>query len=130
MAFDFVGEGFLDAFEGIEVFDFDFGAEGGRTGWAEANVGIAAETAFFHVAVADGEIGHEEAEGGEIGVGLIWGEDFWGADNFEEGCAGAIQIDKRSTGDVDKFAGVFFEVNAGDADAAGGAVELDIKVAV
>jgi len=130
LAFDFVGEGFLDAFEGIEVFDFDFGAEGGRSGRAETNVGIAAETAFFHVAVADGEVGHEEAEGSEIGIGFIGGEDFGLADNFEEWGTGAIKIDEGGTGDVDEFAGVFFEVNAGDADAAGRAVELDIKVAM
>src|SRR5216684_9362744 len=73
VALDFVFESFLEVAEGVEIFYFDLGAELFRTAGADAYVGVAAERAFFHVAIADAGIEHDLAERGEIGVGLFGG---------------------------------------------------------
>ena len=71
MALDFVLQGFLEEFEGVQVFYFHFGAEWFRAAKADAYVGVAAERALFHVAVADAGVQEDLAECCEVRVGLF-----------------------------------------------------------
>src|SRR2546429_4409471 len=71
VALDFIFERFLQETEGVEIFDFDFGPEFARATPAHADIGVAAERAFLHIAVADAGVEHDLAERGEIGVGLL-----------------------------------------------------------
>ena len=84
VALDFIFEGFCEIAEGIEIFYFDLGAEFFCTAKTDADVGVATERAFFHVAVADAGVEKDLAKRGEVGVGLFGGAHVRLGDNFAE----------------------------------------------
>jgi len=57
-----VFNGLLDKFEGVDIFYFGAGAQFFRSDFHDRYIGVAAETALFHVAVADVKPGHDPVE--------------------------------------------------------------------
>ncbi len=106
-----------------------------RAARTHADIGVAAERAFFHVAIADAGKEHDLAEGGEIGVGLFGGADVRLGNDFAERRATAVVIDIGLFGGVREafvkiFRGIFFQVKTGDADALFGATDFNFQPAV
>ena len=121
LASDFVFERFADEAEGIDIFDFGLGAEFFLAARTHTDVGVAAQRAFFHVAVADGGVEDDFLQARQIFVGLVGRGDVGLADDLDQGNAGAVEVDGGflvGIGEalVQALAGVFFEVDAGDAD--------------
>ena len=134
VALDFVFERFLQEAEGVQIFHFDLGAELLGAAQADADVGVAAERAFFHVAVADAGVEQDLAERGEVGVGLFGRAHVGLGDDFGERGAAAVVVDVGLGGGlreafVEIFGGVFFDVEARDADAFFCAGDFDFDVA-
>ena len=71
LALDLVGDGPLDEPERVDVLDLRAGTEGPGAGRPHGHVGVAAEGAFLHVAVADAEPAHQGVDlahaGGRLG---------------------------------------------------------------
>ena len=89
---------------------------------ADADVGVAAQRAFFHVAVAHAGVEHDFLEAREVFVGLVGRAHVGLADDFDQRRAAAVEVDVGARGGVgeavvEAFAGVLFHVEAGDADA-------------
>lgn len=122
LALDFEFECALDAAEGVHVFDFDFCAELGLSARSEGDIGVAAEGAFFHVGGADVEVAEDLSEFDEVGAGFVGAAEVGFGDDFHEWDAGAVDVDEGVAlagfvVAVEESCGVFFEVDAGDADA-------------
>src|SRR2546427_324012 len=79
--------------EGGWSFYFRFCAGFARATPAHADIGVAAERAFLHIAVADAGVEHDLAERGEIGVGLLGRADVRLGNNFDERRAAAVVVD-------------------------------------
>jgi hypothetical protein len=107
----------LQEAEGVEVLDLAPGAELRGALLAHRDVGVAAERALLHVAVADVDPAHQRVQragvghrlGGRAHVGL--------GDDLEQRCAGAVEVDAGHAVEVlvQALAGVFLEVGAGQA---------------
>ena len=86
----------------------------------QIDVGVAAQAALLHVAVGDSEIGEQQFQLVEIGVGLGPRAQIGLGDDFQQRRAGAVQVDAAVAAAarfvVHVLAGVFFEVGADDAD--------------
>ena len=121
LAVGLVVEGFLDGGEAVEVLDLDDGGGDDRAiglGDVEVDVGVAAQGAFLHFAVGDAEVAEVEAQFFEAAAGVGRGADIGLGDDFEEGDARAVEVDLGVIArGVDELAGVFFEVDAGQAAA-------------
>ena len=78
----------------------------------QIHVGIHAQTAFLHVAVGDLQVRQQQFEFFKIGLGLCRAAQIRLADDFQQGYAGAIEVNLRvadSGGFVmHAFSGVFF----------------------
>ncbi len=77
--------------------------------------GVAAERAFFHVAIADAGVEEDLAERGEVGVGLLGCAHVRLGDDFAERGAAAVVVDVCLLGGLREafvkiFCGVFFQV--------------------
>ena len=70
LPFDLVFERFLQVAEGIQIFHFRLGAEFFGAASAHADVRIATQRTFLHVAVADFGVQHHLFERREIGICL------------------------------------------------------------
>ena len=127
LASDFVFQRFADEAEGIHVLDFGLGAEFFLAARAHADVGVTAQRTFLHVAVADAGVEDDFFQAGQVFVGFVGRGEVGLADDFDQRDAGAVEIDgggfarasepsEVAEAFVQAFAGVFFEVNAGDAD--------------
>ncbi len=122
LALDLVLEGGADEAEGVDVFDLDLGAELLLAAGTDGDVGVAAERAFFHVAVGDAGVEEDLLEAGEVLVGLVGGADVGLGDDLDQRRAAAVEVDVGARGGVgeavvEALAGVLFHVQAGDADA-------------
>ncbi len=128
LAGGFEVDGAADGGDGVEVFEFDFGAEFGLAFGAEGDVDVAAHLAFFHVGIADAAIDEDLAEGGQIGEGFFGGVDVGVGDDLHQRGAGAVEVDGGEFVVVGGFGDVFFEVDAGEFDdfAGVGDVFLDV----
>ena len=129
-----VDQGLLDGPEAVQVLDLD-DRRGDRLavlGDVQIDVGVAAQRAFLHLAVGDLEVAEGEPSssrqprvGGAADVGL--------GDDLQERDAGAVQVHLREPAvAVHQLAGVFFEVNAGQAALAASAAVLadrDLEIA-
>ena len=136
LALDLVLDGGADVAEAVDVFDLGFGAEFVRALEHDADVGVAAEGAFFHVAVGDAGVEEDLFELGEVLEDFVGGAEVGLGDDLDERRAAAVEVDVGAGGGVgeavvEALAGVFFHVEAGDADAFGVAVGVgDDEVAV
>ena len=124
LAFDLVLEGGADVAEAINVFYFGLGAELFGAFEHDADIGVAAEGAFFHVAVGDAGVEEDFLEAGEVFEGFIRGAEVGFGDDFNERGAAAVEVNVGAGGGigeavVEALAGVFFEMEAGDADGLG-----------
>jgi hypothetical protein len=86
-----------------------------------ADVGVAAQRTFFHVAVADAGVEDDFLKPGEVLVRFRGRSHVRFADDLGEGHARAVQIDGGLRGSISEalvqtLARVFFQVQAGDAD--------------
>ena len=106
-------DGLLHELEAVQVLDFAARAQR-RTGAAHRDIGVAAEAAFLHVAVADADPGDDLVQLLGVGHGLVAGADVGLGDDFEQRRARAVQVDARLTNEVfvQGLASVFFEVSA------------------
>ena len=122
LALDLVFEGLFDKAEGVDVLDLDLGAERLLAAGTDGDVGIAAQRSLFHVAVADAGVEDDLLEAGEVLVGLLRSADVGLGDDFGQRRAGAVEVHVGFGVGVGEalmhgFAGVFLQVQAGDADA-------------
>ena len=134
VALDFVLQRLLQVTEGVEVFYFNLGAELFRAAQAHAYVGVAAERAFLHVAIADAGVEQDLAQRGEIGVGLFGRAHVRFGDDFAERRAAAVVVDVSFLGGLREafvkiLGGVFFQVKTRDADPFLGPANFDFEPA-
>ena len=132
LACQFVVDRILDRLERVHVLDLNLGAEGsGRIG-PNRHVGIAAEAAFLHVAIADFQELEDGSERAQISTGLGRGAEIGLADDFQQRHAAAIVVDQTAVaaGVVDVLAGVLFHVDAGQTDALRLFINDDVEPAV
>jgi hypothetical protein len=103
--------------EGVEVLDLAPRAQR-LAGAAHRDVGIAAEAAFLHVAVADADPLHQRVQGAGVGHGFGAGAHVGFGDDFQQRRAGAVEVDAGAAVEVlvQRLAGILFEVGAGQAD--------------
>ena len=118
---DFILQGLADEAERVDVLYFGLGAKFFLAARAHADVGIAAQRAFFHVAIADAGVEDDFFQARQVFVGFVGRAHIGFADNFNQRHSGAVQIDggvSRRVGEafVQAFARVLFEMQAGDAD--------------
>ena len=122
VALDLILQRLPDEAEGVDVLDFGLGAEFLLPARADADVGVAAQRAFFHVAVADAGVEDDLLQPRQVFPGLIGRGDVGLADDLDQRHAGAVQIDRGPLAAVGQavvqaLARVFFEMHARDADA-------------
>ncbi len=104
--------------EGIEVLDFAPCAEFLLPDRAHRHVGVTAERAFLHVAVANADPLHQCVQGLGIGNRFGGGAHVGFGNDFQERCAGAVQVDAGLALEIfmQGFAGVFFQMRARELD--------------
>ncbi len=107
----------------VHVLDLAARAEFGRTLRADRDVDVGAEVALLHVAVAGAEVAQDLADLADEFRRFFGPADVGHGDDLHEGDAGAVEIDvgELRIHVVDRLAGVLFEVDVVDADAAGDA---------
>ena len=132
--FDFVFERFLQKPERVEVFDLDLGAEFFRPAKTHADVCIAAQRAFLHVAVAYSRVEQNLAQGRKVRVGLFRRAHMRFADDFTQRRAAAVVVHITLACGILKsfvqiFRRIFFKVQPRDADAFFCAADFDFNVA-
>ena len=94
------------------------------------HVGVAAERAFLHVAVADLEVAHQRVDLLHVRDRFLGRAHVRLGDDLEQRRAGAVQVDAAGVREalVQRLAGILLEVRARDADGLDGAVlEHDVE---
>ena len=135
LAHSFVFQGAVDGLEAVHVLDFHLG-EGLRGALrADADVGIAAEAAFLHVAGGDAEILENGAQFHQVLPGLFRRTQVGLADDLHQGDAGAVDVDEAvrfpgGISPVQQFGHILFQVHPLDVDAAAAAVGLQLDPAL
>ena len=74
---------FSMALKGVQVLDFDLGAKRIAAFRTDRNVGVAAKTAFLHVAVTDAEILENGSERAQVSAGFFRRAQVRLADDFQ-----------------------------------------------
>ncbi len=110
---DLVVDRLLQEAEAVQVLDLAARAEG-IARLAHRHVGVAAEAAFLHVAVADAQPHHQRMEGARIFDRLDAGAHVGLGDDLQQRRAGAVEVDAGEAVIVlvQRLAGVFLEVGA------------------
>ena len=90
-------------------------------GAADRYVHIGAQIAVLHIAITSPQIAQDLAQFGDIGCGLFGAANVGAADDFHQGHASAVEIDKRHgrIHIMDRLARVLFQMNTLDAHQAG-----------
>ena len=116
----------------VHVLQLGAGAELVLAPGSQADVGVAAEAALLHVAVADVEVTDDGVQFFQVGGGLGGRAQVRLADDLQERRAGAVQVHvtHRFALVVHELAGVLLHVDAGDADGPALPVHLDLHPAV
>ena len=134
LAFHFILDGPFQRTERVQVFDFGTGTEFRCAFRHNGNVGIAAETAFLHFAVADIRVFQNRLQLLHIRAGFRGAAHIRFGYNLNQGYAGAVIVNCRRIGSADgqaavhQLAGIFFHMDAGDTDAFFLAVDPDINM--
>ena len=118
---------------GVHVLDLDEFAQG-IAGLANGHVGVAAQAALVHVAVADADVLQDLPQPGEVGRGFAGAADIGLAHDLHEGHARAVEVDVAQVGIVsglvvDGLAGFFLQVDAPQSDESGAVLALDLDTA-
>ncbi len=118
LAAHFVVDGLFQEAERVQVLDLAARAERRVRAPAHRDVGIAAEAAFLHVAVADAQPHHQRVQRAGIRHGFGRAAHVGLGDDLQQRRAGAVQVDAGHAGEVfvQRFAGVFFQVGARQVD--------------
>ena len=124
LALDLVGDGPLDEPERVDVLDLRAGTEGPGTGRPHGHVGVAAEGAFLHVAVADAEPAHQGVDLPHAGRRLGRAVEGRLGHDLEERRPRPVEVDPAQLPEplVHRSARVLLEVGADERDVAGGGV--------
>ena len=130
LAGDFVFQRAAHAGKAVHVFDLDFGPEFLTAHGAHGDVDIAADHAFFHVAIADAAIEEDVLEGVEVFAGHVGAGEVGLGDDLHEGDAGAVEIHAAVAVEMEAFADILLEVRPGDADAGEAALKFKLHPAV
>src|ERR1035441_1253257 len=130
MALDFILQRLLYEAERIDVLDFSLRAKFFLSPRPHADVGIAAQRAFLHVAVADPGIKNDFFETREVLVRFLRRSHVGFADDLGERHTGSVQIDGSLVGGIGEalvqaLSRVFFEVQASDADLFLDVIDID-----
>ena len=106
-----VVHGLLHELEAIEVLNLAACAKF-CTGFAHGHIGIAAKTAFLHVAVANTNPGDDFVQLFGVSHSLGARAHVGFRDNFKQRRAGPVQVDAAHANEVfvQRFAGIFFKV--------------------
>ncbi len=125
----FVVDGLLQKAERVEVLDLAAGAEFGLADRAHRDVGVNAEAAFLHVAVANADPGHQRVQRAGVGDRFCGGAHLRLRDNLQQRRAGAIEVDAGHAVEVfvQRLAGVLFHMGAGEVDHSFGVAHLDLQ---
>ena len=111
-------DGPLDKAERIHVLDLGACAKGIRAFFTQRDVDIAAHRALCHVAVRDSKVRHQRVERLEVRHRLFRRSKVGFGHDLKKRCAGAVEIDAclPAEGVVDRFAGIFLQMRAGNTD--------------
>src|SRR5215510_7555257 len=106
---------FLNGLERVEVLEFDFCAQHGRSFGSYRDISIATKASFFHIAVTNIEILKDGSKGSEIISRLFSASNIGLTYDLQQRYAGAVQIDETRVAPqiVDVFPRVLFHVDAG-----------------
>ena len=118
LAAHLVMDRFFHEAERVQVLDLAARAEFLLADGAHGHVDVAAERTFLHVAVADAQPHHEAVQRFRVGDGFRGAADFRLGDDLQQRRAGAVQVDAAHAVVVlvQRLAGVFLEVGAGQVD--------------
>jgi len=132
LALDLVLQGPLDVAEGVHVLELRAGAEGRLALRADGDVGVAAEAALLHVAVADLEIDECLMEASQVGCRLLGAPNVRFADDLDQRHAGPVQVDKaqRLVLVVHQLPRILLHVDPRNPDPLLPAVDLNLDPAV
>ena len=124
LALDFVFERALQIAEGVQILDFGLGAEVLGAAPAHADVGVAAQRALFHIAIADFGVLEHLLQRVQIGISFGRRAQVGLGDDFRQRHAAAVVVDIAVAIGIGKafvhvFGGVFFQMQPGDADSFG-----------
>ena len=121
-----VGHGLLQETEAVEVLDLHDGGDGHALGGGDAqvDVGVAAQAALGHLAVADAGLPHEQGHLLQVEPGLLAGGKLRLADDLQQGRAGAVEVDQGPAALMDELAGVLLQMGADQGDALAGPWQL------
>jgi hypothetical protein len=128
---DLVLDGLLHVAEGVQVLDLDLHPQCLGTGRPHRDVGVAAQTALFHIAVVDLDRHEDGAEPGEELRGIGGRPEVRLGDDFDQRHAAAVEVEVGAGAGigepvVERLAGVLFHVDPGDPDAARAAAGLEL----
>src|SRR6185436_3778369 len=99
--------------EGVQILQLAAGAELLLAGLSHRNVGVAAEGAFLHVAVADADPDHERVQLACVGDGLCGAAQIGLGNDFQQRRAGPVEIDAGAVASlVQGLARVLLEMGA------------------
>ena len=118
LALNLVLQRLADEAEGVDVLDLGLGAELFLPARAHADIAIAAQRAFLHVAVADPGVEDDLLQAREIFVGLVGRSDVGLADDFDQRHplrfrSMAVVSEEFGKAFVQALARVFFQVQRG-----------------
>ena len=100
----------------LRFFSSTFEPSGSVGVFAQRDVHVAAELAFFHVGIGDAALLEDHLQRAEIGEGFLAGFEVRLGDDLHERRAGAVEVDERGVAEVGGFGDVLFEVDAVEAD--------------
>src|SRR5262245_13033128 len=106
---------FLNGLERVEVLEFDFCAQNGRSFTSYRDISIATKTSFFHIAVTNVEILKDGSKSSEINSRLFGASNIGFTYDLQQRYAGTVQIDETRVAPqvVDVFSCVLFHVDTG-----------------
>src|SRR5262249_29042173 len=119
LAIDLVFNGLLQEPQRIDVFDLGPDAELRFARAPHRDVRVASQIALFHVAVAHAYVLQRATQEADVIISLPTRTEIRLGDYFEQRRACAVKIDIRLAwiaDVVDRFAGVLFDVRAGDSE--------------
>src|SRR5262245_6192713 len=106
---------FLNGLERVEVLEFDFCAEHGRSFRSYRDISIATKASFFHIAVTNVEILKGGSKSSKINSRFFGASNIGFTYDLQQRYAGAVQIDETRFAPqiVNVFSRVLFYVDSG-----------------
>ena len=131
LALDLVFDPVNDGAKAVDVLQLHLGAQFRVAYGPQANVGFAAHVAFVHIRAAHAQVAQGLLELGQVEARFLRRADVRLRHDLHEGHAGAVHVEKAvllaGLVTVAAASGVLLEMDAGNADALGLAVEVDFQ---